>query len=175
MRPSVAGKNAANVPQKYSLVCFLVPTGILHIIHSQQTLAEGNGIQFCWALPPVPRCSKRCSKFQVFQVLLPFLFASPSQAVSFQELGPRIDQLGAQIRSANVELNKNKAVPLANWKKFVNLLTAANILTSFWHSPDDGQSLFYPSAAVGAPSACTRCLHLSAAHSKQQILENIQF
>ena len=34
------------------------------------------------------------------------------ESFSDEELGPRIDQLGADVRSATVELNKNKAV----WK-----------------------------------------------------------
>ena len=39
------------------------------------------------------------------------------ESFSDEELGPRIDQLGADVRRATVELNKNKAV----WKTQRNL------------------------------------------------------
>lgn len=50
-----------------------------------------------------------------------------------QELGPRIDQLGGEIRSANVELNKNKAVWLAPLGKF-EMFEVCTAGAAFFHA-----------------------------------------
>lgn len=78
-----------------------------------------------------------------------------------QELGPRIDQLGGEIRSANVELNKNKAVCLAPLEKF-EMFEVCTAGAAFFHARRWTKPTPSECSSLSPISVLENCTSLSA-------------